>query len=249
MATRAIKEAAAYFMLQYFRQLVANGNQAIAHFIERPDNKKMAIAPGRLVDQSEEMLNKWREQGVNGARSPLPVFIMGFAKDYSSTGLEKGRSVALQKYTVQDDKGNFFYLRLDKHDQRVQVVLAAPDHETAFSLASQFKLYCGDYSNRHLFSITDYNGLHYGFPMQLEDSQIFGTPQQIADQDNLTVLVFDLTFNCNTPYFLGDVINQNPYLPTVQTVVLDDEKIKTQKSFYRTIEGTPLTELLNVTTS
>ncbi len=198
MATRAVKEAAAHFMLQFFRQLVPNGNQAIAHFIERPDNKKLAIAPGRLVDQSEEMLAKWREKGANGARSPLPIFLMGFAKDYSSTGLEKGRSVALQKYTVQDDKGNFFYLRLDKHDQRVQVVLAAPDHETAFSLASQFKLYCSNYGNRHLFSITDYNGLNYGFPMQLEDSQIFGAPQQISEQDNLTVLVFDLTFNCHT---------------------------------------------------
>lgn len=242
MATRAIKEAAAYFVLQFFHQLVPNGNQAIARFIARPNNQKLAIAPGRLVDQAEEMLAKWREKGVNGARSPLPIFLMGFAKDYNSTGLEKGRSVALQKYMVQDDKGNFFYLRLDKHDQRVQIVLYAPDHETAFSFASQFKLYCGDYGNRHLFSITDYNGLHYGFPMQLEDSQIFGASQQIADQDNLTALVFDLTFNCQTPYFLGDVVRQTPYLPLVKTIVLSEEKIKNRQLFYRAIEGTPIME-------
>lgn len=80
------------------------------------------------------MIGKWREHGANGTLSPFPIFIMGFAKDYSSTGLEKGRSVTQQRYTVKDDKGNFFHLRLDKHDQRVQVVLAAPDHETAFRL-------------------------------------------------------------------------------------------------------------------
>ena len=244
MATRAIKEAASYFMLQFFHQIVANGNRAIANFIMRPDNKKLAIAPGRLVDQSEDMIGKWREHGANGTLSPFPIFIMGFAKDYSSTGLEKGRSVTQQRYTVKDDKGNFFHLRLDKHDQRVQVVLAAPDHETAFSLASQFKLYCGNYGNQHLFSITEYNGLHYGFPMQLEDSQIFATPQQISEQDNLTVLVFDLTFNCNTPYFLGDVVNNTPYLPTVQTIVLTDEKINNRQQFYRTIAGKAFEEIL-----
>ncbi|AZI14495.1 hypothetical protein [Avibacterium paragallinarum] len=245
MATRAIKEAAAHFMQRFFQQLVANGNQAIAHFITRPDNKKMAIVPGRLVDQVEEALNKWREKAANGTRSPLPIFLMGFAKDYSSTGLEKGRSVALPKYTVCDDQGNFFYLRLDKHDQRVQIVLFAPDHETAFSLASQFKLYCGDYGNRHLFSINHYNDLNYGFPMQLEDSQIFGASQQIADQDNLTVLVFDLTFNCNTPYFLGDKVNRTPYLPTVQAVVLQEQQIKTRQMFFHNLEGTSISELLD----
>lgn len=80
--------------------------------------------------------------------------------------------------------------------------------------------------------------------MQLEDSQIFATPQQISEQDNLTVLVFDLTFNCNTPYFLGDVVNNTPYLPTVQTIVLTDEKINNRQQFYRTIAGKAFEEIL-----
>lgn len=244
MATRAIKEAAVEFMRRFFQEIVPNGNRAIEQFIHRPDNKKMAIAPGRLVDQYEDMLKKWREHGVNQPLSPLPAFLIGFAKDYSSTGLEKGRSVALQKYMVQDDKGNFFYLRMDKHDQRVQIVLFSPDHETAFSLASQFKLFCQNYGHRHLFSVTEYNGLHYGFPMQLEDSQIFGAPQNIPEQDNLTALVFDLTFNCNTPYFLGDRIEGAPYLPTVKSVILQDEHLKTRQAFYQNVEGTSFDGLM-----
>lgn len=236
MATKAIKVCAVHFFKRFLNELVAT-TKSMETFNARPDEQKLAIVVGRLVDQHEEMLNKWREAGVNGAISPLPVFLMAFGKDYTSSGLEKGRSVSVRNLTVCDDDGNFFRVRLDKHDQRVQIVLYCPDHETAFSFASQFKLFANRYENRHNTAFSAYNGIYYGFAMTLEDNQVYAPSSQIADQDNLTVLTFDLTFTCHTPYFLGDVENNTPYLPVVQAVVIDHSSANEQINYYHKIEG------------
>lgn len=231
MSTKAIKTAAVVFVKNFLDSVVAT-NHVIHAFNQRPISKRLSVVAGRLIDQHQAMLDKWREKGVNGTLSPLPIFLMGFDKGYTPTGLEKGKSITDQKFIVNDDQGNYFKVRVSKHDQRVQVVLYAPDHETAFSLADQFKLYCADFRNRHHFAYYEYNGLHYPFAMTLEDNNAFGANSRIPDQDNLTVIAFDLTFNCNTPYFLGDEINNEPYLSVVQAVVIDSEKIHTQNTLY-----------------
>lgn len=240
MATKAIKICAVNFLKKFFEEIVDNGNKAIVAFNQRPIEQKMAVTVGRLVDDSEKMLAKWREKGIHGAISPLPVFLMGFDKGYNSSGLEKGRSVPMRNVVFNDDLGNFFKVRMSKHDQRVQIVLYAPDHETAFLLADQFKLYCARYENRHQYAYTEYNGRSYPFPMTLEDNNLFGANQQIAEQDNLTVLVFDLTFTCHTPYFEGDLINHQPYLPVVRAVVIDHNHYQTQENLYHKVVRDPM---------
>lgn len=236
MATRAIKICAVNFFKRFLDEVVPT-TKAMETFNQRPAEQKFALVVGRLMEQHDEMLNKWREEGVNGAISPLPVFLMAFSKDYSSSGLEKGRSVSVRNLTVCDDDGNYFRVRLDKHDQRVQIVLYSPDAETAFSFASQFKLFANRYENRHNTANTPYNGQYYGFAMTLEDNQVYAPSAQIADQDNLTVLVFDLTFTCHTPYFLGDIDTNNPYLSVVQAVKIDHLSANEQVKLYHKIEG------------
>lgn len=239
MATKAVKECAVNFFKGFLDQVVPT-NRAIEHFNNRPINQRLAVTAGRLIDDHEKMLNKWREAGISGAISPLPVFLMAFDKGYTPTGLEKGKSIAMSNFIVSDNEGNFFKVRVSKHDQRVQIVLYAPEHDTAFSLADQFKLYCADYKNRHHFAWSAYNGKIYPFAMTLEDNQIFGTNSPIPEQDNLTVTVFDLTFNCNTPYFVGDEINKTPYLPTVRAVVIDVEAYKNRANLYHQVVRDPL---------
>lgn len=234
MATKAIKIAVVDFVKQYLEEIVAT-NKAIKTFNERPINQRLAVVPGRLVDSHESMLNKWREKGVNGAISPLPIFLMGFDKSYTPSGLEKGASISIHNFIVNDDLGNFFKVRVSKHDQRVQLVLYAPDHDTAFSLADQFRLYCAEFRNRHHFAYTEYNGVPYPFAMTLEDNNAFSANAQITDQDNLTVLAFDLTFSCNTPYFLGDVEHNEPYLPVVKTVIYDDSHYRKMENVYHSV--------------
>ncbi|MGX2973729.1 hypothetical protein ACWIUH_01410 [Ursidibacter arcticus] len=237
MATKEVKLCIVDFFKRYLDSLIDNGNLAIQTFNQRPTDKKVAIVPGRLIDQHEEMLNKWREKGVNGVLSPLPVFLIAFGKDYSASGLEKGRSVAMDNFVVKDNNGDYFNVRLSKHDQRVNFVLYAPDHETAFLLADQFKLFCAKYENRHSDAYYSYNGKHYPFPVTIEDNNVFGMNQQIVEQDNLTVLAFDVTFSCNTPYFVGDRIQNTPYLPVVQAVVIQDKRVNDREIFFKSIEG------------
>lgn len=232
MATKAIKVCAVNFVKGFFDRLVPT-NKVIEHFQQRPFKQQLALVTGRLVDRHEEMLNKWRENGQ--PISALPIFLMGFDKSYASSGLEKGRSITASDFIVYDQYHNFFKLRLSKHDQRIQIVLYAPDHESAFSFADQFKLYCADYRNRHHFAVTEYHGIPYQFAMTLEDNNIFGANSQIADQDNLTVLAFDLTFTCHTPYFCGDDVTKEPYLPKVKAVVLDHAAYANQLFHYHQV--------------
>lgn len=243
MTTKAIKVAVVDLMKRFLDSVVDNGNNELIAFNQKPYKEKLAFTTGRLVDQAEEMLNKWREKGIKGARSPLPVFIGAFAKEYASTGLEKGQSIAVNDFIVQDGAERFFKVRVDKHDQRVQIVLFAPTHAVAFSLASQFKLFCRQYQNRHTIAYTEYQGEFYGFALTLEDNNIFGTNAQISEQDNLTVCVFDLNFNCNTPYFLGNVEQNEPYLSVVQAVKITQKNAKSQRDFYHHIVGEPFKEI------
>lgn len=238
MATKAIKIAAVEFMKCFLEDVIAT-NKVIEGFKQRPIEQRLAVVTGRLVDQHEAMLNKWREKGVHGARSPLPIFLMGFDKGYASSGLEKGKSIVDRKFIVHDDLGRFLKVRVSKHDQRLQIVLYAPDHDTAFSLADQFKLYCAEFRNRHLLAYTPYHGAAYPFAMNLEDNNIFAANSQIPDQDNLTVLVFDLTFSCNTPYFLGDDVSQEPYLPVVRAVVMNYDHYLNQQRLYQKVAKDP----------
>lgn len=237
--TPAIKECAVNFFKNFLDE-VKPYNDCMREFNNRPVNSKLKIVTGRLVDQIEQMLAKWRENpDKDKSHHKLPVFIMGFGKEYSSTGLEKGRSISQNNFVVRDKDGHYFNLRVDKHDQRVQIALFSQDEESAFRFSSQFKLYCSRTENRNQYAITTYNDIDYTFPMTLEDNNIFGVNQTIDSQDNLTILVFDLTFNCNTPYFLGEIDSAGneiaPYLPVVKEVHLSDVNIKTRKAFYQSI--------------
>lgn len=220
MASREIKTAITKFVLKYFDELIPNGNKQIASFLNRKAENKIAIAPSRLVDKVDEMLSLYRERGKraeNNANVALPIFILGFDKNYAPTGLERGASI-VDKMVVEDDEHHYFYLRLSKHEQRAQLVLFCRDEETAFLFADQFKLYCAAFNHRTSPVRYFYNGKAYEFKMILEDNNIFGANNPIAEQENLTVLVFDLNFICQTPYFSGYEPENNPYLPTVKMV-------------------------------
>lgn len=232
MATKELKTAFVQFMLDYFSELDDVDNKHIRAFKQRKVAEQLAVAPGRLVDQHAEMLAKWREYAGNSNQKPtakLPIFLMGFDKGYSSTGLERGRSIADDGYLVENDNGDFFHLRLSKVDQRVQIVLYCPDAETAFLFADQFKLFCAKYENRHRHAYFKYADKIYPVPITLEDNNVFGANSQIPDQNNLTVFIFDLNFICNIPYFSGDKARDNPYLPTVKAV---DIRYKENQLFY-----------------
>lgn len=229
-----IKKASVEFIKRFTDELLDCGNPTLIKFNKREPKEKIAIVTGRLIDNVEEMLKKWR---TRSHPAPLPVIILGFAKGYSSTDLSYGGSVSDKKFIVQDADGHYFYLRLDKHDLRMQAVVITQDEETAFSISSQFKLFCQEFENQRLKAYSIYNDKPYAFPMRMEDSNIFGADQQIPEQDNLTITVFDLTFHCNTPYFLGDVVNDTPYLPLVTSVdfSVTNEKNKEQEDLYNAL--------------
>lgn len=231
MGVRPIKIACVEYIKRYLTEIIAT-NKRMVEFNSRPLKEKISVVNGRLVDQHEEMLNKWREKGVHGAISPLPTFLMGFDKNYTSSDLTKGRSISSKEYIVQDEQGDYFKIRVSKHDIRMQLVLYAPDVETAFSFADQFKLFCARFENRHAYAKYKYNNRYYGFAMTLEDNNVVAVDSPIPEQDNLTVYVMDLTFSCNTPYFVGYEPTGAPYLPVVNAIYLTSFDYQTGEDIY-----------------
>lgn len=237
--TREIKIAITNFVGEYLKEIIAK-TPVMREFNQREPDEKLVIFPSRLMDQVEEIVRGYRKSPTkDGSKAigKLPMFCLGFSKEYNSTDLGKGRSVVDKNFIVRDNKNRFIKVRLDKHDQRVQLVLISPDSETAFYFASQFKLFCGRYENRRCYSITEYHGTNYAFPLTLEDNNIFGVSNQLADVKNLTVMVFDLTFNCSTPYIYGEVVQgkHEPFIPILKTINLSYEESRKREVFYKKV--------------
>lgn len=241
MCSLEIKAGIVRFFKGYLDSILDNNNLVLTNFNKRDIKNKVVIAPSRLTDKVDEMLSLYRQQSGNGLThniSKLPVFIIGFDNNYNSTGLEKGRSHG-EKITTLDDNGDYFYIKLDRHDTRVQFVLIASDNATSFSLSSQFKLYCSDFKNRHITSVQLYNHKSYEFPIIFEDFNIFGANQQNDEAHNLIIKVFDVNFQCITAYFSGDTVTKEPYLPLTKSVsfhVSDESRFKNNIDFFKVLE-------------
>jgi hypothetical protein len=184
------------------RELVAT-SKSLRTFMARPTiADKLALVDGRMVDQADRMLKSWREAAHEGGQNaPLPVVLVATSKDYASTSLSSARPIAQQKYMHIDGSGNRIHVRVDKNDLRVQVAFFCADGDTASSMVSQFKLYCTDFRHRYASAYFERLGYAYAFAMRVEDSNLFASNVAVGEQTNLTVLVVDLTFNCEIPYF------------------------------------------------
>ena len=228
---RQVKIAMVDYIKNFLDSIVDDGNTVISRMNERDYTDKLVVVTGRLIDRVPEMLAKWRES--NGQiNSPLPVMIVGFDRSYQSSDLDKGISISEQEYYVQDN-GNFFKLRIDKHEAHAQMILISPDDETSFSIASQFKLYCENFNNRVANYINEYNGVSYKFPMKLQSHNIFAPYREIEGVKNLTALIFDIVFDCSTPYFLGTA--DAAYFDKVSTINLKATSDLGSQEFFDTV--------------
>lgn len=217
--TIAVKSAFGAYIGEFYASLVPT-TKPMHEFVARGLAKSCVWAPGRMIDQIDEMISAWQRNDTDQAPTQppkLPVVIVAMAKEYIPTGREYGRQISEQLDVIfpDDVKERYFGLRVMSGDIRAQVAFCAVDEVTAKSIASQFLLFIDAVENRRFFAQYAFAGEQLPFPVQIESPEAPAINVQTGNK-NLTVLAADLTLKASIPLFnvpTGDQPNDGQGTP------------------------------------
>lgn len=200
--TTPIKEAFGRYLERFYGDLVTD-TPAMTEFAARGFSKSAVWAPGRMIDQVEEMLAAWRKNDTsqaNRATPYLPVMITAMSKDYIPAPPDFSRQLADPIFVTipADTKNRVFSMRAVVCEIRAQVVICAPEEATARSLAMQLQLFSSAFGNRRFYANYVLAGFSEPWPV------VFEIPELMAvnapnDQKNLTILTVDFTMRATVP--------------------------------------------------
>ena len=193
--------------LQGFQRGLVPDTRAVLEFMRRPFMSAVKLAPDRMIDAVDEIIDAYRKNDNVPGKQPvsaLPVVIVAVGKDYTPSGSEYGRIVA-DPIFVQipgDQKERIFRLRVAKRDFRAQVVVMAAEGVTASSLAMQLHLYCAAIARRNLAAMHRFAGIATYWGVQIEDPEISAISSPVGEGvKNATALVIDMTLRATIPVY------------------------------------------------
>jgi len=192
------------YMARFYAQLVAD-TPAMAEFIKRGLSKSIVWAPGRMIDSVEDMLSEWRKNDNAGGPSDssyLPVMLCSMSKDFMPSMADWGVAVgtSIDVMNPDDPHQRAFKLRTSSNEYRVQVVIVAPEVETAHSIAMQFHLWANGDGGRRFKHWHKHAGIAHDFPAVLEDIDL-GALDAKSEQKNITILTVNMMLRAVIPIF------------------------------------------------
>lgn len=200
--TDPIKIAFGQYLAAFHAQLVAD-TRALAEFADRPFSHAAVWAPGRMIDQVEDMLASYRKNDNSQAiqpQTPLPIMIACMAKDFVPAPPEFGRGLgdAVDVMIPSDPKERVFSMRVVVADVRTQVAIIAADDSTARSIALQLHAYTSAIGQRVFYSTYQLAGIDEKWPVMLEmpDLMAMASPTELK---NITILVLDIPLRATVP--------------------------------------------------
>lgn len=200
--TDPIKAAFGRYLQEFHKLLIAD-TKAMAEFANRDFAKAAVWAPGRIIDQVEDMLASWRKNDTSQATQPktqLPIMIACMGKDFVPAPPEFGRGLgdAVDVIIPTDPKERLFKMRVVVADIRTQVAIIAADDSTARSIALQLHAYTSAIGNRSFHTTYKLAGIDDHWPVMLEipDLMAMSAPTEVK---NLTMLVLDVTLRATVP--------------------------------------------------
>lgn len=204
--TDPVKVGFGRYLARFHQQFVADTAGARA-WRSRQFSKAVALAPGRMVDAAEDMLESWRKNDTSQEAQPapaLPVVLVAMAKDYTPAPPEFTRNNGdlVNVIIPNDPKSRVFKMRAVTAQIRTQVLIAAPEEPTARSIAMQLHAFISTMRNRRFGAEYRLAGLPEKWPVQLEtpDVMMSNVPN---DQKNLTMLLADLTLYATVPMLMA----------------------------------------------
>jgi hypothetical protein len=201
--TDPIKIGFGHYLGRFHAGLIAS-TPAMQEFAARPFSQCAVWAPGRMIDQVEDMLASWRKNDNAGSERPrpyLPVIIAAMAKDYMPAPPEFSRVVPDDTFvTLPDDPlGRLFKLRMVVADVRTQVAIMAPEEPTARSIALQLDLFVKATENRSFYAPFTLAGMTEQWPVTLEMPELQAISVPIGDTKNMTILTVDIQARATVP--------------------------------------------------
>lgn len=200
--TDPIKAAFGRYLQGFHAMLIAD-TPALAEYAARPFAKSAVWAPGRMVDQVEEMIASWRKNDTSRqARATpfLPIMIAACSKDYMPAQPDYTRQAAdpVDVMIPGDPKARVFKMRTAISEVRIQVAIAAAEEPTAKSIAMQLQLYASALERRRFYSEYPLAGVTTRWPVSLEMPEVNGVNMP-NDQKNLTILTVDFNARASVP--------------------------------------------------
>lgn len=204
-----VREGYAKWLGRFYEGLYPD-TPALQEYVARGLSRSIVYAPGRMVDQVDDMLKSYQKNRnqsggtpvVPGANALFPIIVVAIAKDYIPTGGDfGGRQVGrrLVRLTDEDDASVYGY-RQAMGDLRTQVVIMAAEQMTANSLAAQFALWVGEIQNRRFPVQHTFGQYTVQMPCMIETPDI--AFQRIESENrNMSILAADVTLKIVLPYF------------------------------------------------
>ena len=203
--TDPIKAAFGRYLQRFYAQMVGD-TPAVAEFARRGFSRAAVWAPGRMVDQVEDMLAAWRKNDTELHPKPnpyLPIMIAAMSNDFTPAPTDYVRPLADEAFVQlpNDPKARVFKLRVVVANVKTQVAIAAPDPGSAKSIAMQLDLWCKALSNRRFYSRFPLAGFDEPWPVALELPELLAvpTPQEVK---NLTLLTVDIDMHATVPMLM-----------------------------------------------
>lgn len=202
--TDPIKDAFGRYLGRFYSNTLVADTPAIAEFRSRGFAKSAVWAPGRMVDQVEEMISSWRKNDNSGTDRPtayLPVVIAAMAKDYIPAPVDYAHPIAnpVDVIIPSDPLRRVFKMRAVVADVRTQVAICAAEDPTARSIAMQLQLFAAAVQNRRFYSRFVLAGMDEYWPVVLETPDIQAISTPVGEAKNLTILTVDFQLRATVP--------------------------------------------------
>jgi hypothetical protein len=203
--TDPVKVGFGQYLHRWHSMLIAD-TPALREFAARPFSQAAVWAPGRMVDQVEDMLETYRKNDNSGVVQPktkLPIVIACMAKDFVPAPPEFGRGLAdpVDVMIPGDPKNRLFKMRAVFADIRTQVAIIAADEPTARSLAMQLHLFVSSFANRTFRYDVKLAGLTDQWPCAIEIPDLVAM-NQANEVKNQTVLALDINVRASVPMLM-----------------------------------------------
>lgn len=189
--------------LQGFHQMLIADTPALTEYAGRAFAKSAVWAPGRMIDQVEEMLASWRKNDTSRedrATPFLPIIIAACSKDYMPAQPDYSRQAAdaVDVMIPGDPQNRVFKMRTALSEVRVQVAVVAADEPTARSIAMQLALYSQAIERRRIYADYKLAGVDTKWPFVWKEPDVnaISMPQEVK---NLTVLTVDFNGVASVP--------------------------------------------------
>lgn len=225
--------------LERWHQCLVPLTPALTEYASRSFATSVAIVPGRMVDAASEMLAAWRRNDNTGKTTGalLPIALVALAKDYIPVSGDHSRQIANEVFVTipSDPKERIFKLRQIQGVRRGQILVVAPEEETARNMVQQLILFINAVENRYFQATYRFAGIDQPWPVTIETTDIPAEVAPDGEEKNLTMLVVDVHFLESIPLFKaptqtepndgqGDGTPDNPSgYPQVNIITITDQ--------------------------